>query len=329
MGYDDRRGGNYDRYGQGRGREGAYRAGPGRDRSPDYDRGGRPSDYDYEERGFLDRAGDEVRSWFGDEEAERRRRYDERYDARYGDEGGRDRERGYGRDYGAQSSGRDRGGYRAGGPSGSGSYGASWNDQSGRSRSEGDRGLGVYSAGRSSGRGTEQGQGQGQGPGDDHYRSWRDRQMDAFDRDYEDYRRENQSRFESEFSNYRTRRQSQRQLLEQVKEHAEVLGSDGQHVGTVDHVRGDRIKLTKTDQSAGGHHHSIPSSWLETVEEGRVTISKTAAEAQRLWREEQDNNEQQRRGGLFGGSGDDQTSRDNDSDWSGGRNLNRSFSGTY
>lgn len=31
----------------------------------------------HDERGFLERAGDEVRTWFGDEEAERRRRYDE------------------------------------------------------------------------------------------------------------------------------------------------------------------------------------------------------------------------------------------------------------
>jgi osmotically-inducible protein OsmY len=33
-------------------------------------------DYDQENRGFLERAGDEVASWFGDEEAERRRRMD-------------------------------------------------------------------------------------------------------------------------------------------------------------------------------------------------------------------------------------------------------------
>ena len=32
-----------------------------------------------------------------------------------------------------------------------------------------------------------------------------------------------------------------------IKEHMEVLGSDGKHVGTVDHLEGaDRIKLTKT-----------------------------------------------------------------------------------
>ncbi len=33
-----------------------------------------------------------------------------------------------------------------------------------------------------------------------------------------------------------------------IKEHMEVIGADGVHVGTVDHVEGDRIKLTKADQ---------------------------------------------------------------------------------
>jgi hypothetical protein len=44
-----------------------------------------PEAYDPEERGFFDRAGDEIRSWFGDEEAERRREYDEYYNRPYGD----------------------------------------------------------------------------------------------------------------------------------------------------------------------------------------------------------------------------------------------------
>lgn len=44
-----------------------------------------PEQYDPEERGFFDRAGDEIRSWFGDEEAERRREYDEYYNRPYGD----------------------------------------------------------------------------------------------------------------------------------------------------------------------------------------------------------------------------------------------------
>ena len=38
---------------------------------------------------------------------------------------------------------------------------------------------------------------------------------------------------------------------QKVKEHAEVIGADGVHVGTVDRVEGDRIKLTKRDGANG------------------------------------------------------------------------------
>jgi hypothetical protein len=53
---------------------------------------GRPSQgYDHDDRGFIARAGDEVRSWFGDDEAERRREQDARYDER-SDRGSNDRD---------------------------------------------------------------------------------------------------------------------------------------------------------------------------------------------------------------------------------------------
>jgi hypothetical protein len=58
-----------------------------------------------DERGFWDRASDEVASWFGDDEAERRRRQDTRRDERFGDTdrsrttGSREYDRGYGRDF--------------------------------------------------------------------------------------------------------------------------------------------------------------------------------------------------------------------------------------
>jgi hypothetical protein len=39
--------------------------------------GGRDRDYRGDDRGFFDRAGDEVRSWFGDDDAQRRREMDE------------------------------------------------------------------------------------------------------------------------------------------------------------------------------------------------------------------------------------------------------------
>lgn len=38
-----------------------------------------------------------------------------------------------------------------------------------------------------------------------------------------------------------------------IREHMEVIGADGVHVGTVDKVEGGRIKLTKKDSGEGSH----------------------------------------------------------------------------
>jgi len=54
----------------------------GGSRNEGRDYGRQPQGYDYDDRGFMARAGDEVRSWFGDDEAERRREADARYDER-------------------------------------------------------------------------------------------------------------------------------------------------------------------------------------------------------------------------------------------------------
>jgi len=64
------------------------------------DRYDRERGYGREDRGMLNRAGDEVRSWFGDDEAARRRERDERESYR-GGEYGRERGREYGRPYGS------------------------------------------------------------------------------------------------------------------------------------------------------------------------------------------------------------------------------------
>lgn len=61
-----------------------------------------------------------------------------------------------------------------------------------------------------------------------------------------------------------------------IKEHAEVIGADGVHVGIVDHVEGNRIKLTKTDSGQGsheGHHHYIPLELVADVEGDKVRLS--------------------------------------------------------
>lgn len=67
--------------------------------------------------------------------------------------------------------------------------------------------------------------------------------------------------------------------LSQIKEHAEVIGADGVHVGTVDHVQGDRIKLTRSDSGEGrhkGHHHYISGGLVAAVEDGVVRLSANA-----------------------------------------------------
>jgi hypothetical protein len=61
-----------------------------------------------------------------------------------------------------------------------------------------------------------------------------------------------------------------------IREHMEVIGADGVHVGTVDHLDGDRIKLTKADSGQGsheGHHHYISLGLVAEVEGDKVRLS--------------------------------------------------------
>jgi hypothetical protein len=64
--------------------------------------------------------------------------------------------------------------------------------------------------------------------------------------------------------------------LSNIPEHAEVIGADGVHVGTVDGVEGNRIKLTKKDSGEGsheGHHHFIPGGLVASVDGNVVRLS--------------------------------------------------------
>ena len=63
--------------------------------------------------------------------------------------------------------------------------------------------------------------------------------------------------------------------LSQVQEHADIIGADGVHVGTVDHVDGDRIKLTKQD-SGDQRHHWISGGLVAAVEGNTVRLSANA-----------------------------------------------------
>ena len=78
--------------------------------------------------------------------------------------------------------------------------------------------------------------------------------------------------------------------FEDIGEHMEVIGADGVHVGTVDHVDGDRIKLTKADSGEGshkGHHHYISRGLVAEVEGDKVRLSANADVAVTFEEEEQ------------------------------------------
>ena len=72
--------------------------------------------------------------------------------------------------------------------------------------------------------------------------------------------------------------------LSNIREHMEIIGADGAHVGTVDRVEGDRIKLVKRDSSAEiegaethtDHHHFIPGGLVAAVEGDMVSLSANA-----------------------------------------------------
>jgi hypothetical protein len=77
--------------------------------------------------------------------------------------------------------------------------------------------------------------------------------------------------------------------LEQVREHMEIIGADGAHLGTVDRVEGDRIKMIRADSGVAHekHHHYIPSGLIAEVEGDRVRLSANADVAATLFEQEE------------------------------------------
>jgi hypothetical protein len=74
-------------------------------------------------------------------------------------------------------------------------------------------------------------------------------------------------------------------MHDQIREHMDIIGADGVHVGTVDKVEGDRIKLTKKDSGGAGfggghdqHHHYIPVGLVASVDD-KVRLSANGAVA--------------------------------------------------
>jgi hypothetical protein len=72
----------------------------------------------------------------------------------------------------------------------------------------------------------------------------------------------------------------------QIREHMEVVSADDHHVVKVDHVLGNEIELAKMDLQSGGHHHRIPMSWVERVDD-KVHLNLTRDMAKERWQKMQ------------------------------------------
>ncbi len=69
--------------------------------------------------------------------------------------------------------------------------------------------------------------------------------------------------------------------LQPIQERMEVVCSQGEKLGVVDHIVGDKIKLTKND-SSDHRHHFIPTSLVESVDE-KVHLSMAGDDIKRIW----------------------------------------------
>jgi hypothetical protein len=153
-----------------------------------------------DDRGFFSKAGDELRSWFGDGEAERRREEDaRRWEREHGESGGyrggghEDQWRsGPPKDEGRSYERSRMAGYGAGAASGRGHYG-----------SERDYGRAGQGGGQAYG-----GQRFAGSPHDESYRRWRAQQIEALDREYDEYCRHRQEQFDQDFGSFRQSRGS-------------------------------------------------------------------------------------------------------------------------
>jgi hypothetical protein len=72
-------------------------------------------------------------------------------------------------------------------------------------------------------------------------------------------------------------------VTSQIREHMDVISSDKKTVGKVDHLEGtDQIKLTKQSSPDGQHHHFIPVSWVDHVDQ-HVHLNKSGADVTSHW----------------------------------------------
>jgi len=172
------------------------------------------SDHGADDRGFLTRASDEVASWFGDEEAERRRQLDQMREDSHDAFDGTD---------GHQSKAEP-------------SFAAATGFSAGSSRTAHDPYYSNYRNQRAA-------------ELDQDFKSYDEERRKTFETDFSTWRTSRKQGAAIEPSGL-----GGNALASQVRDHASVEGLDGKPVGTVDRVTGGDIKLAKKDSPDGKHH---------------------------------------------------------------------------
>lgn len=74
--------------------------------------------------------------------------------------------------------------------------------------------------------------------------------------------------------------------VQDIHEGLKVVGSDGGHVGTVDALVGQLLKLKKNDPASGGTHHFLDIGLIADIENDTARLLVTADDAKQRWSEE-------------------------------------------
>ncbi|HJR82334.1 MAG TPA: hypothetical protein VJ775_00240, partial [Sphingomicrobium sp.] len=101
---------------------------------------------------------------------------------------------------------------------------------------------------------------------DDHYRSWRDRQMSQLDRDYADYCREREQQFNQDFDSWRRSRQAQNPTATSTS--PELGSSSNAGVGTTTASMTGSAGTGTAPASATGQRGTIQSDTSPTETSG-------------------------------------------------------------
>ena len=141
-----------------------------------------------------------------------------------------------------------------------------WNRDRERDQDQESFGYGSSMAGTLGGFGNQTSFGSSQ---DDHYRSWRDRQMSELDRDYDDYCREREQQFHSDFDSWRRDRSSRSPSASTSPSSNDLAAAANAGVGTT----------TSSVTGTGGTRSALGSAGSATGEAARTLGSTPMADA--------------------------------------------------